>query len=105
MKKESTRNVTAKKRQINEMVNRGQVHPGLDIIYAGAVAPNPAELVLNKKFDELIEKPKKRIRHRTCTHGRGNRISPAGRLFLLIPVLPEHIRPETGARLSRYFLR
>lgn len=34
--------------------------PGLDVIYAGAVPPNPAELLLSSRLDELINQVKDR---------------------------------------------
>jgi capsular exopolysaccharide synthesis family protein len=44
--------------QINEIIQPSEVHPYLDIILAGPVPPNPAELLMNQRLDELIRELK-----------------------------------------------
>lgn len=44
--------------KIEDLVHPVENCPGLDIIYAGAVPPNPAELLLSHRLDELVEKMK-----------------------------------------------
>lgn len=43
-----------------ELIHPVSECPGLDIIYSGAIPPNPAELLLSNKLDELIESVKDR---------------------------------------------
>ena len=40
--------------QADELIHPVNGCPGLDIIYSGAIPPNPAELLLSDKLDELI---------------------------------------------------
>jgi capsular exopolysaccharide synthesis family protein len=40
--------------QVEELIHPVSGCPGLDIIYSGAIPPNPAELLLSDKLDELI---------------------------------------------------
>ena len=40
--------------QVEELIHPVNGCPGLDIIYSGAIPPNPAELLLSDKLDELI---------------------------------------------------
>jgi len=46
--------------QMNEIIQPSEVHPFLDIILAGPVPPNPAELLMNQRLDELIRELKSR---------------------------------------------
>ena len=46
--------------QAEELIHPVSGCPGLDIIYSGAVPPNPAELLLSDKLDELIDAVKDR---------------------------------------------
>jgi capsular exopolysaccharide synthesis family protein len=46
--------------QMNEIIQPSEVHPYLDIILAGPVPPNPAELLMNQRLDELIRELKSR---------------------------------------------
>ena len=40
--------------QVEELIHPVNGCPGMDIIYSGAIPPNPAELLLSDKLDELI---------------------------------------------------
>jgi capsular exopolysaccharide synthesis family protein len=40
---------------VDEIIMPSNVHPNLDVIPAGPIPPNPAELLLNKRLDTLIE--------------------------------------------------
>lgn len=46
--------------QVEELIHPVNGCPGLDIIYSGAIPPNPAELLLSDKLDELISAVKDR---------------------------------------------
>lgn len=46
--------------QVDELIHPVNGCPGLDIIYSGAIPPNPAELLLSDKLDELISAVKDR---------------------------------------------
>lgn len=46
--------------QVEELIHPVSDCPGLDIIYSGAIPPNPAELLLSDKLDELIRAVKDR---------------------------------------------
>lgn len=46
--------------QVEELIHPVNGCPGLDIIYSGAIPPNPAELLLSDKLDELIDAVKDR---------------------------------------------
>ena len=46
--------------QADELIHPVSGCPGLDIIYSGAIPPNPAELLLSDKLDELIDAVKDR---------------------------------------------
>ena len=39
---------------LQDVIRSVEKHPGLDFISAGTVAPNPAELLLNTRFEELL---------------------------------------------------
>lgn len=43
---------------VKELIHLVADCPGLDIIYSGAVPPNPAELLLSNRLDELMEEVK-----------------------------------------------
>lgn len=45
---------------VDELIHPVSDCPGLDIIYSGAIPPNPAELLLSDKLDELIDAVKDR---------------------------------------------
>ena len=40
---------------INDIITRGELHPNLDIIYAGPHAPNPSEILMSKSLEELVK--------------------------------------------------
>jgi len=44
--------------QMDEIIQPSEVHPYLDVILAGAVPPNPAELLMSQRLDELIRELK-----------------------------------------------
>ncbi len=44
---------------IQDIMVKGTIHPNLDIIPVGVIPPNPAELLLNDRFPELLEKLRK----------------------------------------------
>lgn len=46
--------------QVEDLIHSVSDCPGLDIIYSGAIPPNPAELLLSHKLDELIDAVKDR---------------------------------------------
>jgi capsular exopolysaccharide synthesis family protein len=46
--------------QMDEIIQPSEVHPYLDVILAGAVPPNPAELLMSQRLDELIRELKSR---------------------------------------------
>lgn len=39
---------------LDDVIVRGTVHPNLDVIPVGTIPPNPTELLLNSRFDEMI---------------------------------------------------
>ena len=41
---------------INDIITRGELHPNLDIIYAGPHAPNPSEILMSKTLEDVINK-------------------------------------------------
>ena len=45
---------------MDTLITVGAFHPQVDTIFAGIVPPNPAELLMNERFDLLIEELKKR---------------------------------------------
>ncbi|MDD2961419.1 MAG: polysaccharide biosynthesis tyrosine autokinase, partial [Muribaculaceae bacterium] len=40
------------------IINHGELHPNMDTIGLGAIPPNPANLIMSRRFDELIDKLK-----------------------------------------------
>lgn len=44
--------------KVEDLIHPVENCPGLDIIYAGAVPPNPAELLLSHRLDDLVEQLK-----------------------------------------------
>lgn len=44
---------------VAELINHVECCPGLDIIYSGVVPPNPAELLMSSRLDQLMEELKK----------------------------------------------
>ena len=42
------------------LITVGAFHPQVDTIFAGIIPPNPAELLMNERFDQLIDELKKR---------------------------------------------
>lgn len=44
---------------VAELIHHVESCPGLDIIYSGVVPPNPAELLMSSRLDQLIEELKK----------------------------------------------
>lgn len=45
---------------MDTLITVGAFHPQVDTIFAGIIPPNPAELLMNERFDLLIEELKKR---------------------------------------------
>ena len=43
---------------VKEVVAKNQIVEGLDVLFAGPVPPNPAELLLSHKLDDMIEELK-----------------------------------------------
>ncbi|KQR91856.1 capsular biosynthesis protein [Chryseobacterium sp. Leaf180] len=41
--------------QVNEIVHHSTFNPNCDVIYSGAITPNPTELLSNGRYEELIE--------------------------------------------------
>jgi capsular exopolysaccharide synthesis family protein len=41
--------------KISDIIQHSNVHPNLDVIYAGQVPPNPNELLMNVRLDELFK--------------------------------------------------
>jgi capsular exopolysaccharide synthesis family protein len=41
--------------QVNEIVHHSTFNPNCDVIYSGAITPNPTELLSNGRYGELIE--------------------------------------------------
>lgn len=39
---------------IEDIIDKGSIHPNLDTISLGAIPPNPAQLLLSERFDKLI---------------------------------------------------
>lgn len=45
--------------QIKDIIHPSIIHPYLDVIMAGPIPPNPAELLMNSRLDELIDELRK----------------------------------------------
>lgn len=60
VKKGITNYLSGKVNTIDEIIIKGELHPNLDVIQAGPVPPNPAELLLNTRLEELITELRKR---------------------------------------------
>jgi tyrosine-protein kinase Etk/Wzc len=45
--------------QIKDIIHPSGIHPYLDVIMAGPIPPNPAELLMNSRLDELIDELRK----------------------------------------------
>lgn len=45
---------------LDKIITRGTIHPNLDGIVVGTIPPNPTELLLNGRFDRLIEELRSR---------------------------------------------
>lgn len=54
VRKGITNYLSGKVDAIDEIIIKGELHPNLDVIQAGPVPPNPAELLLNPLLEELI---------------------------------------------------
>lgn len=45
--------------QIKDIIHPSRIHPYLDVIMSGPIPPNPAELLMNSRLDELIDELRK----------------------------------------------
>ncbi len=52
--------LSGKSNNIDELILKGKLHENLDILSAGTIPPNPSELLLKAKFEELITQMKSR---------------------------------------------
>ena len=52
--------LTEKETDIDKLIQRGVVAPGVDTLFSGPIPPNPAELLSSARFDELFEILRKR---------------------------------------------
>jgi len=59
-KKGITNYLSGKISNIDDIIRKGEIQEKLDVIYAGPVPPNPAELLLSELLDELITELRKR---------------------------------------------
>lgn len=55
-----TNYLSGKTDDLELLIKPAEYHPNLDIIYRGPVPPNPAELLLSDRLDQLIEELRKR---------------------------------------------
>lgn len=53
-------NLLSSQVNIDDCIQRNIILPNLDVITSGPIPPNPSELIINKKFDEIIDELKKR---------------------------------------------
>lgn len=59
VKKGVTNYLSGKVETIDEIIIKGELHPNLDVIQAGPVPPNPAELLLSPFLEKLITELRK----------------------------------------------
>jgi capsular exopolysaccharide synthesis family protein len=50
-----TQYLSGKVADLAEMINKGEIMDNLDVIHAGPVPPNPAELLLSPRLDTLVK--------------------------------------------------
>ena len=56
----ATKYLSSADTNINEIITNSGLHENFDFIYAGLQPPNPAELLMSKRLEELIEECRKR---------------------------------------------
>ena len=55
-----TNYLSGRTNNVDDLIGKSTLSADLDVILAGPVPPNPAELLLNERFDKLIEELRKR---------------------------------------------
>ena len=50
-----SRYMSDKNTTVNDIISKSELHPNFDCIYAGLQPPNPAEMLLSKRLDDMIK--------------------------------------------------